>query len=197
MEANKTVFTPTWTDIKQKLSENVIGEVMYAEGSYTYRFPIIENHWVFDTANMGGGMFDVGVYPLTVSLYLFGLNIKRMTKMSILNKKGYDELTHMLIQFEDNKMASVKGGIGLETDNHYTIYGTEGKIRCPRSSKNSYYFLERYGQEEEKIQFEFKSEFTFEVEHFSNCIEQGLIESPIMSQAMSKTILDLINESEK
>lgn len=193
MEANKSVFTPTWVDIKRKLDEHVIGEVKYCEGSYTYRFPEA-NHWVFDPSKMGGGMFDVGVYPLTVALYLFGLDIKDMMKMSILNEKGSDDLTHMLLQFSDGKLASIKGGIGLETENHFTIYGTKGKIKCPRFSKNPYYFIEVYGQPEETIKFEFNSEFTFEIEHFAKCIEEGLSESPIMSQAMSATILDLINQ---
>jgi predicted dehydrogenase len=192
MEANKTVFTPTWVDIKRKLDDKAIGEVMYAEGSYTYRFPI-DDHWVFDPKRMGGGMFDVGVYPLTVSLYLFGLDIKRMTKMSLINSKGSDDLTNMLIEFNNKKMVSVKGGIGLETDNHYTIYGSEGKIRCPRFSKSPYYFIEKYGYPEETIKFEFNSEFAFEIEHFAKCIEEGLSESPIMSQTMSGVILDLIN----
>lgn len=193
MEANKTVFTPTWIDIKHKLEEKVIGNVMYAEGSYTYRFPQ-EDHWVFDPSRMGGGMFDVGVYPLTVALYLFGLNISKMVKMKILNEMGSDDLTHMLIQYPNQKLVSVKGGIGVETDNHFTIYGTEGKISCPRFSKSNYYFIERYGFAEETIKFDFKSEFAFEIEHFSKCIEEGLIESPIMSQKMSETILNLINK---
>jgi predicted dehydrogenase len=193
MEANKTVFTPTWVDIKRKLDEHAIGDVMYAEGSYTYRFPI-DDHWVFDAKRMGGGMFDVGVYPLTVSLYLFGLDVKKMIKMALFNSKGSDDITNMLIKFNEQKMVSVKGGIGLETDNHFTIYGTEGKIRCPRFSKSSYYFIEKYGQAEETVKFEFNSEFAFEIEHFSKCIEEGLSESPIMSQAMSGLILDLINQ---
>lgn len=191
MEANKTVFTPTWIDIKRKLEEKAIGDVMYAEGSYSYRFPK-EDHWVFDPSRMGGGMFDVGVYPLTVALYLFGLNISKMVKMKILNEMGSDDLTHMLIQYPNQKLVSVKGGIGVETDNHFTIYGTEGKIRCPRFSKSNYYFIERYGFAEETIKFDFNSEFAFEIEHFSKCIEEGLIESPIMSQKMSETILNLI-----
>ena len=193
MEANKTIFTPTWVDIKRKLEEKVIGDVMYAEGSYTYRFPV-DDHWVFDKERMGGGMFDVGVYPLTVSLFLFGYDIQKMMKMKIINSKGSDDLTHMLIQYPDQKMVSVKGGIGLETDNHYTIYGTQGKIRCPRFSKSNYYFIERYGFPEETIKLEFNSEFAFEIEHFSKCIEEGLVESPLMSEKMSVTILDLINE---
>lgn len=193
MEANKTVFTPTLVDIKRKLEENVIGEVLYAEGSYTYRFPTNE-HWVFDKDKMGGGMFDVGVYPLTVALYLFGLEVKQMKKMKIINSKGSDDLTHMLIQYSNQRLVSVKGGIGIETDNHFTLYGTEGKIRCPRFSKSNYYIIERYGSPEEVIKFEFNSEFAFEIEHFSKCIEEGLMESPIMSEAMSIAIVDLINK---
>lgn len=193
MEANKTVFTPTLVDIKRKLDENTIGEVLYAEGSYSYRFPTNE-HWVFDKDKMGGGMFDVGVYPLTVALFLFGLDVKYMKKMKILNSKGSDDLTHMLIQYPNQRLVSVKGGIGIETDNHFTLYGTEGKIRCPRFSKSNYYIIERYGSPEEVVKFEFNSEFAFEIEHFSRCIEEGLMESPIMSEAMSIAIVDLVNK---
>lgn len=191
MEANKTVFTPTWIAIRKALAEGAIGDLKYLEGSYTYRFPI-DDHWVFDPASMGGGMMDVGVYPLTVALSLVDLNITSMKKMIMFNDKGSDDLTHMLIKFDSGVMASIKGGIGIETDNHFTVYGSLGKIRVPRFSKNPYYFYEKYGFEEETIKLSFESEFKFEIEHFAKCIEEKLSESPIMSEAMSLKIIELI-----
>ena len=191
MEANKTIFTPTWDAIRKTIQESVIVDVRYLEGSYTYRFPTT-NHWVFDPKRMGGGMMDVGVYPLTVALSLAGLNVTEMKKMVILNEQGSDDLTHMLLRFDKGIVASVKGGIGVETDNHFTIYGDLGKIRVPRFSKNPYYFLEVYGREEETIKLEFASEFKFEIEHFAQCIQDGLTESPWMSEAMSSKIIELI-----
>jgi predicted dehydrogenase len=191
MEANKTIFTPTWNSIRKSIQENTIGNVRYLEGSYTYRFPTAD-HWVFDPKRMGGGMMDVGVYPLTVALSLMGLNVKEMKKMVMINEKSSDDLTHMLLRFENGVMASVKGGIGVETDNHFTIYGDLGRIRVPRFSKNPYYFLEVYGREEETIKLVFESEFRFEIEHFAQCIKDGLTESPWMSEAMSAKIIQLI-----
>lgn len=195
MEANKTIFTPTWVSIRKSIQEGMIGDVRYLEGSYTYRFPTT-NHWVFDPKRMGGGMMDVGVYPLTVALSLVGLNIKEMKKMVMFNDQGSDDLTHMLLRFESGVMASIKGGIGIDTDNHFTIYGDLGKIRIPRFSKNPYYFLEVYGREEETIKLEFDSEFKFEIEHFAQCIHEGLNESPWMSEAMSAKIIELITTDE-
>lgn len=191
MEANKTIFTPTWVSIRKAIQAGVIGEIRYLEGSYTYRFPT-RDHWVFDPKRMGGGMMDVGVYPLTVALSLMGLNVIEMKKMVLVNDQGSDDLTHMLLRFENGVMASVKGGIGVDTDNHFTIYGDFGKIRVPRFSKNPYYFLEVYGREEETIKLEFDSEFKFEIEHFAQCIQDGLPESPWMSEAMSAKIIELI-----
>ena len=46
---------------------------------------------------MGGGMFDVGVYPLTVSLYLFGYDIQKMNKMMIVIQYFIPFLGHSLI----------------------------------------------------------------------------------------------------
>ena len=195
MEANKTIFTPTWLSIRDALQKGLIGDVRYLEGSYTYRFPTTD-HWVFDPMRMGGGMMDVGVYPLTVALSLAGLNVKEMKKMVMFNNQGSDDLTHMLLKFENGIMASIKGGIGIDTDNHFTIYGDLGKIRVPRFSKNPYYFLEVYGDEEETIKLKFDSEFKFEIEHFAQCIQDGLCESPWMSEAMSAKIIELITTEE-
>ena len=195
MEANKTIFTPTWLSIRDALQKGLIGDVRYLEGSYTYRFPTTD-HWVFDPMRMGGGMMDVGVYPLTVALSLAGLNVKEMKKMVMFNNQGSDDLTHMLLKFENGIMASIKGGIGIDTDNHFTIYGDLGKIRVPRFSKNPYYFLEVYGDEEETIKLKFDSEFKFEIEHFAHCIREGLRESPWMSEAMSAKIIELITTEE-
>lgn len=195
MEANKTIFTPTWISVRSRIEAGELGTIRYLEGSYTYQFPIV-NHWVFDPKIMGGGMFDVGVYPLTVALWLIGLNVMEMKKMVLYNDHGSDDVTHMLLRFDSGVIASIKGGIGLNTDNHFTIYGDKGKIRVPRFSKSPYYLLEIYGKPEKTITFEFESEFAFEIDHFAQCIQEKLTESPWMSEAMSAKVVELILSEE-
>ena len=57
-------------------------------------------------------------------------------------------------------------------------------------------FRSKYGFEEETVKLSFGSEFKFEIEHFADCIEKGLSESPIMSEAMSLKIIELITSEE-
>lgn len=196
MEAMKAVFLPVTRQVKHWLEEGVIGELKYMEASYSYLFPHEDmNHWVFNRAYSGGGMFDVGCYPLAYTMHLRSAKIVETKAMHLDGLTGTDEITQLLLRYEDGVMASVRGGIGVDTRNDAMLYGTKGYIYIPDFWKAERAYLRIDGQEEIYEEAHDKAEFRYEIAHFTDLIIHGEKTSTIWPAAKSIEMLKLMEAS--
>ena len=192
MEATKGVFTPTFLKIKELVNSGVLGKVSFVEGSYCYKGDFDENHWGRKQDLAGGGMYDVGIYSLSAVICLLNQKVVDVKRMDLADKECLG-FTQMMLRFEDDVIASVRGAITLNTQNKLLIYGEKGFIEC-ESFWKSHDFILKLNQKETQFHFEFDSEFTFEIQHFVDCIEKGLTESPVLSEEVSCMFLDIMDE---
>ena len=191
MEATKGVFIPPFLKIKELVHDNVLGPVSYVEASYCYDGNFGEDHWVKDQALAGGGMYDVGIYALSAVLCLLDKDVIDVKRMDIKGNNCLD-FTQILLHFGD-VVASVRGAITVNTQNKLFVYGKKGHIECEFFWK-CHDFVVRIDGHEVKYHFDFDSEFTYEIQHFVDCIEKGLAESPVLSEKMSCLMLDIMDE---
>lgn len=196
MEAMKAVFLPVTKQVEKWLADGEIGEIKYMEASYSYLFPHDDlNHWVFKKEYSGGGMFDVGCYPLAYTMHLCRSKITETKAMHVDGVTGTDEITQLLIRYENGMMASVRGGIGVDTRNDAMIYGTKGYISIPDFWKAERAYRSIDGQVEVFEELHDKAEFRYEIAHFTDLILQGKRESDIWSSAQSIAMLKLMEAS--
>ena len=191
MEATKGVFIPPFLKIKELIHEDVLGPVSYVEASYCYDGNFGEDHWVKDQALAGGGMYDVGIYALSAVLCLLDKEVTDVKRMDIKGNNCLD-FTQILLHFGD-VVASVRGAITVNTQNKLFVYGKKGHVECEFFWK-CHDFVVRMDGHEVKYHFDFDSEFTYEIQHFVDCIEKGLAESPVLSEKMSCLMLDIMDE---
>lgn len=193
MEANKGPFTPIFKQAKAWIEEGMIGKVQYIDGSDSYRLDYPDDHWVLSREDAGGGMFDVGVYPLAFTFCLLDASIVEQTRMALDHKGLCDGFEQMLLRFDNGVLASIRGGLNVQTENKIMIYGEDGYIEAVDFWKCHDIRCVR-GHEVIEKHFDFESEFTFQIQHVVDCITQGLLESPIMS---STRTIDMIRCIEK
>lgn len=193
MEANKAPFTPVFNQAKEWIEANAIGKVQYIDASYSYRQLFGEDHWVYWKDEAGGGMFDVGVYPLAFVTCLMNSPVIEKKSMSIDHNGLCDGFEQILLRFENGVMASVRGGIDVQTENKAMIYGEDGFIESNNFWKSHEIQLVK-GNEVVKKHFDFTSEFTFEIQHFVDCINQKLSESPVLSANRSIEMIQIIEK---
>lgn len=192
MEAMKAVFTPTTQKVKDWITDGRIGELKYAEASYSYRSPFGYDHWVFDPNAMGGGMLDVGVYAIAYLNHVIDSPIEKHVSLQIEGDTGCDEIRQIVVKYRNGVMGSMRGGIGVKTKNIAYFYGTKGYIEVEDFWKSKVANL-IVKDTKEVYAADFESEFTFQIEHFANCIKNGTSQSPVMNEAASKSMIDLIN----
>lgn len=104
LEAMRPVHDPAWAAIKEALGE--IGPLRsvsleYCQYSSRYdRFLQGEVLNAFQPALANAAVMDIGVYPLHVALYLFGMP-KRLEAASVFLKNGFEGAGSVLALYED------------------------------------------------------------------------------------------------
>lgn len=194
MEANKGPYTPIFKCIKEILNSNVLGEIKHVSASYCHRSIQVKDHWVY-TKDCAGALFDIGVYPLGFVLNLFHDDEIEFVKKYSIIKEGYscDELSNLLIKFKNKDFIfDALCSFEIDKDNYVEIVGTNGRVRALDYWKG--HKVELFINDEIKeYNFDFNSEFTFEIQEIVDVINSGKLQSSLMNEEMSIKIIDVIN----
>ena len=186
MEAFKGLFLPLTAKIKKIIASGELGQIIYMDGKYSYNGNFPKDHWVNDPV-YGGGLRDVGTYPLTYFNYLMDSKIASLNVEANYDKNNIDNFSSCLIKYENGVIAQVCGGNGVATENKAMIYGTKGYLELPSFWKSGEGTIVK-GDYHSPVKAEMKSDFYYEIEHFAKLILNNEKESPIASRAFSTEI---------
>ncbi|KXU52270.1 oxidoreductase, NAD-binding domain protein [Candidatus Stoquefichus sp. KLE1796] len=186
MEAQKCVFLPTTKKVKELINNNIIGKVKYIE--YKAGFPgrFDYDHWMYDLTLGGGALYGSSTYTIESLQYLFdqpdldidGTCIKCPTKA--------DEICNFQLKVNHEILVSATIAMNVELKNEAVFYGELGYIVVPYFWKSKGLELHIHGQETQYFDYPYQSEFVYEIKHIHDCLNKGLIESPVMNK--EKTI---------
>ena len=83
---------------------------------------------MFDPALGGGGLLDVGVYPISLASMLFGAPTQ-VTGLAHIGETGVDEQAGMVLGYEGGRLAVLSAGVRIETPHEAVLLGTTGRSR--------------------------------------------------------------------
>jgi len=140
------------------------------------------NGRLFAPALAGGGLMDVGIYPVSLAQMFFGTPDK-VAAVATLGTTGVDENTGILLHFPNGSIGVLHTSLQVSTVMKATILGTQGRIEihapwwCPKVLT-----VYRNGQEPETITEPFQGGgFQFEAAHVAECLRAGKTESPLIT----------------
>lgn len=176
MEAHKTVFTPLNQKIYQLIQNNEIGKVVSIEAQYATKLVNPISSWHYNQEG-AGCMYDIGVYPICLSNFMANSPIKNVYRIK----------DQALIEYENGCVGHIATSWQCTMENTAHIYGEKGSIVYKNFWKTTKALVN-----DKQICVEQNSDFTGEINHASECIKKGLVESPIMSHFASEQILKVI-----
>ena len=181
MEAMWTRFFPLMVKLREMLASDTIGEVRMLMADFGYRSEDLK-FWAFNPAFGGGGLLDVGIYPLSLSYMIFGPPNKILSMASI-GETGVDEQSAALLGYEGGRIALISSGVRTETPHVAYLLGTKGRIHIHSPWwKPQTLTLSLTGREDEVMQIPFKGNgYNYEAEEVGRCLREGKTESPTMS----------------
>jgi predicted dehydrogenase len=196
MEAFMYRCHPQTRRIVELVREKAIGKVKMIQAAFGFREPFAPGHRLWSNALGGGGILDVGCYPVSFSRLIAGAAIgkdfadpiKVCGAGKLHDVSGVDEYAIASLQFESGIVASVSTGVGLEQENVARIYGTEGWIVVPepwvpgREGQPSHLIVRRHGKGEGEITIEpGQWLYALEAQTVAANVERRQAPSPAMS----------------
>jgi predicted dehydrogenase len=197
MEAVWTRFLPTYDQIAQWLRDSEIGAIRSMQSSFCFAAPFDPTSRLFDPAQAGGALLDIGVYNLTVTriamLAAFGEcpEATRIDTAAKLAPTGVDQRLHATLHFANGVASQFVCAIDSDAENAFRIYGERGTIEITsRFWQATRATLTRTREAPTTIDRAFRiNGFEYEIEAAVRAIREGRIECEQMPH--SETIATL------
>lgn len=193
MEAMKTRFLPINQKVKDIINQGVLGDIRLLQADFGFSSKFDPKDRLYDKDLGGGALLDVGIYAISYSSFIFGNNPKDIKSNLYIGKSGVDECVSINLEYEEGRQAQLYAAINLDTVRDANIIGTKGRIRIPKFSNGDTAYILIDGKEE-KIEMPFDiNGFEYQIREVSNCINEGKLQSEIMSWKDSIEIMSIMD----
>jgi len=138
MEAFMYRCHPQTARLVELIREKAIGDVRVIKAAFSYRAGFDPEGRLFSKALGGGGILDVGCYPVSASRLIAGVAAGQPFADPVevkgcghLGVTGVDEWAVASLRFPGDILAQVAAGISVNQANTLEVYGTEGRLVVP------------------------------------------------------------------
>ncbi len=195
MEGMWTRCFPSIQRAAEWVNSGEIGEVRLINAQFGINAD--RNGWRFRNDMAGGALLDVGIYTIAITFMMLGYDYESITGTAKL-EKGVDIVSTAMIKYKNGAVAMLSNSIGQVLNNSVYIEGSEGRVLIGSElwwngkwseltkMKNG---IVKYEGETTHFEIPYKGPgFHYEADHVADCIDKGLLESPLLPHAESIAI---------
>jgi predicted dehydrogenase len=184
MEAFWTKFLPQYQEVVKIIEAGKIGEIRWIQADFGFNAGQPVPARLIDPRLGGGALLDIGIYPVFLAQSLLGKPTDIRAFMTPY-PTGVDEQCIVNLKFANGAMASLSSTLAAETPVEAVIAGTKGRIQMKNRFHNATARIElALGKDDPQPVDVFLEDgfgYQFEARHVSECLRQGLVESPVMT----------------
>ncbi len=195
MEAMWSRFLPPIRKAKELVDAGAIGELRMIIADFGFR-----GAWKPETRTLnpdlaGGGLLDVGIYPISLSSMFFG-EAQAVASQAHIGQTGVDEQAGIVVKYNGGRIAMITTGVRTQTPMEAWLLGTQGRIHLQKQWwRGKPLTLMVDGKDPETIAPPTEENgFKYEIEEVARCIAAGKVESDIMPLDESLSIITLLDE---
>jgi predicted dehydrogenase len=138
MEAFMYRCHPLMQRVIETIRDGTIGKVVHVRANFGFRVPYDPKGRLFNPELGGGGILDVGGYPVSFARLIAGLvsgtnfeEPEAISAVGLIGKTGVDEHTTALLSFPSGLTATVGCGVYYDLGTEAVVYGEKGRIVLP------------------------------------------------------------------
>ena len=205
MEGMWTRFFPVSRQIHERISAGEFGRVTLAEvdfGFGRWQSGKVDNpsSRLFAADMAGGALLDVGCYCVSYATWMKGSQPVSVGALTTIVETGVDGMTNAILQFDDETMAVVRASIVQNTRQRALIYCDEATIEVPDfwHPSRAVIHYQTSGRADELIEIPYDQDgaagFKYEAQMVMDCLDQGLVECPLMPWADSAGVMATLDK---
>lgn len=190
-EAQKSVFLPVMQDLKKMISEGKLGKIQFAD--FTSSCSAVYNEWLHRVDAGGGAMAGSASYSIHLAKYLFDKPITSYTGLCTRGDSEVDEQCVINLSLDNRILFVSKISTNVKAIDRALIFGELGYVEIPEYWKARKAVVHLNTGEEIVLEHPCQYELIYEIEHFHRCMREGLLQSPVMSEDMTVSTLEILD----
>jgi predicted dehydrogenase len=197
MEAMWMRTNPLIRKAQELVAQSAIGELVSVRVEMGLGRPFDPTHRLYDLANGGGALLDLGIYPVTFGWIFLG-RPPAVAVSGSLSPTGSYATVAMQWSYPDGRDAQLWCSAPVKTPYRALVVGTEGWIRTEGRFYRPTALTVNVGGQESRIEDPLDPDgfgYSPEIAEVARCLRAGLTESPLVPAADTIAILDLLDRA--
>ena len=195
MEAMWSRFLPHLKQVKQLVSNGVLGEITNIVADHGQFIPYERASRLWEPELGGGALLDLGIYPLTLAHLILGSPVSIHAEATLTDKK-VDLNTSMLLRYASGAHALLSCTMASRGSVSAMIVGDKARIEIDGSfyAPTSFRVITRDGDVTEYPKSYEGLGLREEALEFARLVRAGEIESPLMTHQTSIELMEIMDE---
>ena len=196
MEALWSRFLPSIIETKKLIETGEIGTPLILQAEFGIHPPYNPESRLFNPELGGGTIPDIGIYPIFLSLLLFG----EPTELKVVStpaETGTDMSTAIIMKHQGEKISVLLSTFATSLKSNATISGTEGRIELKRMfhTPTRVTVLKENEEKEREIELSYVGNgYNYEAEEAIKCLNEKKIESDLLPHSFSLKLMELLDK---
>ena len=196
MEAFWTIFSAKFIKVMELSQEKELGQLKFVKSDFMFKADFDPDKRLYNIDLGAGSLLDIGIYPIFRSLMLLGKPTSIKT-MANIRSNGVEDSISMLFGYDNGAMAVLTSSFESSCNNETELCFEHGFIKFIREPEFPI-LIERNGvQEEVYIEQPKGMGYELEAKHVMECLDQGLIESPVLPLNKSRELMEILDAVRK
>jgi predicted dehydrogenase len=198
MEAFWTRFLPSIDRVLELIASGVLGDVRHIQSDFGAITRFDPDHRAFNKTLGGGSLLDIGIYPVFLTLLLWG-EPDQISSVPHIGSTGVDESLALIFKYADGRIATLFSSFTVNSTVETHICGTRGRLKlnrwwhCPVPLE-----LTKGEEKPETLQFDYVGNgYNYEADEVTRCLRAGKKESDILPLGFSLRLIKLLDRIRK
>ena len=189
MEAMWSRCFPASAKLRELLADKAIGEAWHFTADFSFSTQFDPNSRLFSKDLAGGALLDVGIYPMSMAVMAMGADVESFWGNCVMAPSGVDQMSELIFKYKTGATAHMYCGTCAISPQTMHILGSEGRIEVPNFwHPEQIIIYDKRNHQTDDLQFPKENEGHWhQFQHVADCINQGIIDSPIMP--LSETLM--------
>lgn len=189
-------FLPAISRLQSILKDKLLGNIHSVSANFSLAGSFAATHRLMDMEKAGGALLDLGIYPISLASLVFARPPISVQSLVHKSATGVDERGVYLLDYGQGQVAQLSSALQQHGPIEACIMGSKGYLRMADfvGAKTIDLYLEGKTPEVIKLPFAEDENFRFEIEHASQCIKQGQVQSSILPLAESLNVMKIMDK---
>ncbi|WP_037572138.1 Gfo/Idh/MocA family protein [Spirochaeta cellobiosiphila] len=195
MEAFWSRYIPGLIEARSIIQSGKIGKVTDCEASFVLDHDGDVEDRLLNKKLGGGALLDMGVYPINITQWLLG-TISLKDQKAVIGKTGVDIDDDLITSYESGARGKLHFDMHTPFEAKGKFIGTEGTLEIVSPLFKPQELIITQDGKSQHLKYPFDGPgYQFEADHFAECLEKGLLESPEMTHEETLQIMKFMDDT--